>query len=135
MHNKNPLDDNLRTEPRLPHNEVIYVEIKSSGAVESSELGPVIRASETVDISANGIQVRLSQPLRVGAFIELGIIREKTGDRYDLVAEVRWQKRLPGSVGYLVGLALLESDDTSIVEWKLAVSAMLGDDDPDHVRC
>ncbi len=134
MHSNSSQDDNLRTEPRLPHNEVIFVEIKTPGAMENDDLRPSVRASETVDISANGIQVRVHEPLRVGAIIQICIIRENTGDRYELVAEVRWQKRLPGSVGYLVGLALLESDGTSIVEWKLAVSVMLSDDGEEHVR-
>jgi len=134
MQTNSPQDENLRTEPRLPHNEVIFVEIKSSGAMDSDDLGPSVKASETMDISANGLQVRVQEPLRVGAIIQICIIREKTGERYELIAEIRWQKRLPGTVGYMVGLALLESDETSIVEWKLAVSVMLSDDE-EHVRC
>jgi hypothetical protein len=130
-----PQDDNLRTEPRLPHNEVIYVEFLTPGAFENDDLGPAVRSSETIDISANGVQVRVIEPLRVGAIIQICIVRELTKDRYNLAAEVRWQRRLPGCSGYLTGLAFFESDDTSIADWKLAVSTMLSDDDAEHVYC
>ncbi len=132
--NENRLDDNLRTEPRLPHDEVIYVEFLTPGAFEKDDLGPAVRSSQTIDISANGIQVRVLEPLRVGAIIQICIVRERTGERFELAAEVRWQKRLPGSSGYLTGLAFFESDDTSIAEWKLAVSSMLSDDAAEHVH-
>lgn len=130
-----PLDDNIRTEPRLPHNEVIYVEFLTSGAFEKDDLRPAVKSSETIDISANGVQVKVSDALRVGAILQISLIRARTGDRYELVAEVRWQKRLPGSSGYLVGLIFFESDETSIADWKLAVSSMLSDDDAEHVLC
>lgn len=130
-----PENDNLRAEPRLPHDEVIYVEIYTPCVIESDDLGPATRASETVDVSANGIQIRVLEPLREGAIIQICLLREKTGERFDLVAEVRWQKRLPGKSGYLTGLILLESDDTSIAEWKLTVSDMLSDENEDHVHC
>ena len=130
-----PQDDNSRTEPRLPHNEIIYVEFLTPGAFESDNIGPAIRSSQTIDISANGIQVRVVEPLRVNAIMQICIVREKTGERYVLAAEVRWQRRLPGSSGYLTGLSFFESDDTSIAQWKLAVSAMLSDDYAEHVFC
>ncbi|AZZ91777.1 PilZ domain-containing protein [Hahella sp. KA22] len=129
---ENPLDDNQRTEPRLPHNEVIYVEIMTPGAVESDDLNPAVRATETVDISANGLQVRIPEALRVGAILQICILREKTGDKFHLTAEVKWRKRLPGTYGYMTGLAFFESEETSIAEWKLAVSAMFSDEDADH---
>ena len=132
---ENALDDNLRAEPRLPHDEVIFVEFLTPGAFEKDDLGPAVRSSQTIDISANGIQVRVVDAMRVGAIIQICIVRERTGERFELAAEVRWQKRLPGTTGYLTGLAFYESEDTSIAEWKLAVSAMLSDDDAEHVHC
>jgi len=126
---------NLRTEPRLPHNEVIYVEFLTPGACEHDELVPSVRPSETIDISANGVQVKTPEPLRVGSIIQICIIREKTRQRYELTAEVKWQRRLPGSSGYLTGFAFFDAAGTSIADWKLTVSLMLSDDDADHVYC
>mgnify|MGYP001091426779 CR=1 FL=1 len=130
-----PQDDNLRSEPRLPHNEVIYVEILTPGVFDSADLGPTVRPSETIDISANGAQVKTAEPLRIGAILQICVVRESTDARFELAAEVRWQRRLPGSTGYLTGLAFFDADETSIAEWKLVVSSMLSDDDAEHVFC
>lgn len=128
-----PMQDNLRSEPRLPHYETVYVEILSSCAMESEQMAPELSASETIDVSANGLQVRFPKPLQVGTILQLCIVRERTGDKFELAAEIMWQRRLPGTAGWLAGFRLFESDDTSIVDWKLAVAAMLGDEHSDHV--
>ena len=128
-----PLQDNQRSEPRLPHYETVYVEIIGSCAMESEHIEPEVAASETIDVSANGLQVRFPKPLQVGTILQLCIVRERTGDKFELASEVKWQRRLPGTAGWLVGFRLFESDDTSIVDWKLAVAAMLGQEHDDHV--
>ncbi len=130
-----PIDNNQRSELRVPHNETLYVEIYGVGAgTPDDALSATLCASETVDVSANGLQVKIKDAMQSGTIHRLGVIREKTGERFVLMGEVKWQKRLPGQAGFMTGLLLYESDETSIAEWKRAVADMLSDDGfPDGV--
>lgn len=131
-----PNGSNVRSELRLPHNETLYVELFGAGLGDADHiLATSLSVSETVDVSANGLQVRMKDVLQPGTIHRLSVIREKTGERFDLMGEVKWQKRLPGSSGYMTGLALFESDDTSIAEWKLAVAGMLKEEGVDKNCC
>ncbi len=128
---------NARSELRLPHNETLYVELHGtpSGAIQDGVLATTLSVSETADVSANGLQIKMKDALQTGAIHRLSVIRESTGERFLLTGKVKWQKRLPGSSGYMTGIALYDSEDTSIAEWKLAVAAMLHEAGGDKGCC
>lgn len=135
-----PGGPNQRAEVRLPHHETLYVELMAAGlgmasGAEGSLVSASVSVSETIDVSANGLQVKLRQVLQPGTIHQLAVIRESTGERFRLMGEVKWQRRLPGSAGYLTGLSLFESEETSIAEWKLAVAAMLASEGGDRSCC
>jgi hypothetical protein len=134
--NDKPGGLNARSELRLPHNETLYVELYGAGMGSTDNvLSASLTVTETADVSANGLQVKMKTVLQTGTIHRLCVIRDSTGERFNLIGKVKWQKRLPGSTGYMTGISLFESDETSIAEWKLAVAAMLRDEGGDKACC
>ena len=78
---------------------------------------------ECVDLSANGIQVLVPEPLKQGAIHTLIIDIEKDAKNYRLTAEVKWVK--PYKSDFLTGLMLYDSEGTEIIDWKFMMSKFL----------
>jgi len=115
-------NEEKRQESRLQTQETIFLEI---AVTNDSGQPPKIVICNTVDISANGVQVMMDDTLPPQTIHQLGIELENPSQRFHLVAEVKWCRPNAGG-GYLVGFALYESDDTDIEQWKQAVAARFG---------
>ena len=115
-------NEEKRQESRLPAQETLFLEL---AVANDTGVAPKILICNTVDISANGLQVMLDDTLPLHSIHQLGIELENPAQRFHLVAEVKWC-RPHADGGYLVGFALYESDDTDIEQWKQAVAARFG---------
>lgn len=115
-------DSDKRQETRLQTQETLFLELSSPNDTGQS---PKMIICNTVDISANGVQVAMDSALQQGSIHQLGIELENPAQRFHLVAEVKWCRPADGS-GYLIGFALYESDDTDIEQWKQVVAARFG---------
>ncbi len=111
-------NEEKRQESRLSAQETLFLEL---AVASDSGQAPQIVICNTVDISANGMQVMMDHALPEQSIHQLGIELENPPQRYHLVAEVKWCRAAP-SGGFLIGFALYESDDTDIVQWKHAVA-------------
>lgn len=113
--------DERREEARLNLGADIYIEVEAKEP-GSSKPGKVL-SCDAVDLSANGLQVLVDDPLTSGAIHTMIVELDADRGMFRLSAEVRWVK--PHSEGYLTGLSLYESDGTEIIDWKLMVARYL----------
>jgi hypothetical protein len=113
--------DERREEARLNLGAEIYIETVSQ---EPGEKNPsVVLKCESVDLSANGLQVLVYEALVVGAIHTLLIEFDAHEKPFKLIAEVRWIK--PHAQGYLIGLSLYDSEGTEIIDWKFMMAKSL----------
>ncbi len=109
-----------RQEYRLTTSEAVYIEYEAD---VDGEQGSIL-LSRSTDLSANGLQVIIDQPLPVGNIYPLSIQLQEPRVNFTLAGEVKWC-RMDGEE-YRVGIALFESNGTGIVAWKEQVASRLG---------
>jgi len=107
-----------RTESRIPEKTTIFLETMNC---EGENYQPRIIICNSLDISANGIQVQVDEMVVVGSILRLcaGVLNQ---DLF-LVSEVMWVKE-DGSQ-FNIGLAIFEADDTDIIAWKKLIASKL----------
>lgn len=113
--------DEKREEARLNVAASIYIETESKEPGSAKEATVV--ECECVDLSANGLQVLVPQPLTSGAIHTLIIDLHNENKEYRLTAEVKWVKAYQAD--YLTGLMLYDSEGTEIIDWKFMMSKFL----------
>ncbi len=113
--------DEKREEARINISANIFIETVSPEP--GSTIEPVIVECECVDLSANGLQVIVPEPLVSGAIHTLIIDIHNDPKIYRLIAEVKWVK--PYKSDFLTGLMLYDSEGTQIVDWKFMMSRYL----------
>jgi len=113
--------DERREEARLNMGAEIYIETVSQEPGEDKP--PVVLKCDSVDLSANGLQVLVYEALAVGAIHTLLIEFDTHEKPFKLIAEVRWVK--PHAQGYLIGLSLYDSEGTEIIDWKFMMAKSL----------
>jgi hypothetical protein len=113
--------DERREEARLNLGAEIFIETVSQ---EPGEGKPsVVLKCESIDLSANGLQVLVDEALVIGAIHTLLIEFDAHDKPFKLIAEVRWVK--PHAQGYLIGLSLYDSEGTEIIDWKFMMAKSL----------
>ena len=100
-----------RSELRLLDQLAVFIELESSPSCDRRQK---ICATNTIDISANGLQIVTENALPINSIHQLYI--EVAELEFNLVAEVSWVKNVADEVS--VGLLLLESEQTDIEDWK-----------------
>lgn len=112
---------NRRSEHRLDEHVTIFVE-RYAAEFDNAQAASIM-ICDSVDISANGVQVKMDQPLPIGTILRL--CAQFSGGRASLylVGEVKWQREENGQ--YCIGFALFESEQTDIVAWKELVAGQL----------
>jgi|TARA_Y100000310_G_scaffold282900_1_gene304487 hypothetical protein len=111
-----------RIESRLELAETVFVEVLSTSADHHE--APRIIICNSLDLSANGLQVVVDEEMPLGSILRLCIDMHDRDPLY-LVGEVMWQRRNAKSEGYCIGFSLFESDDTDIQSWKEVVADLL----------
>lgn len=104
-------NDEQRQEYRLTRALTVFIELGNSTSEE-----PILVASQSLDISANGLRVITDQALPEGSILRSCVHTD--GQRFVLVTDVKWCSAWKNPGEYLVGLALFESEDTDIQAWK-----------------
>lgn len=117
------MDNDRRGETRLGEHAAIFVE--RLAAEHDNSLPADIAICSSVDISANGLQVRMDKPVPVGSILRLcAQFRDNRRSLY-LVGEVKWVRHESGQ--YCIGFALFESEQTDIIAWKELIARRLED--------
>ncbi len=105
--------EDQRQEYRLETQLIVFLEV---GDENTSE--PVIVISRSLDISANGLRIITDRELNPGSILRSCIQNKDATQQFTLITEVKWLQPWQNPNEYLVGLALFESEDSNIVEWK-----------------
>lgn len=110
-----------RSETRLDDRATIFIERMAAEYDQSRPASIVICRS--VDISANGIQVRMDQAVPIGAILRLCAQFNDNRQSLYLVGEVKWLREERGQ--YCIGFNLFESEQTDIIAWKRLIATRL----------
>lgn len=109
-----------RSEVRLLSEDiVVFVAIESLGFGGRREL-----LCAGGDVSANGLRLFADRAIPVGTICPVRIRLPEQPQEFELVGESIWCKGEPAE-SVQIGLALLESSQTDIVAWKLAIANRL----------
>lgn len=116
-----------RSEYRLTGSAQVTLELESTEP-ESGVDGPgKTLVSKTRDLSAQGFCLTTREPLMENALLSAWINLDGEPEAFQLTVDVVWCR--PASAGqWLVGLRILESDDTSYLEWVEAVARAMSED-------
>ncbi len=125
MNDASPEDSERRSEQRLDESVMIFVE-RYAAEFDNSRPARII-ICKSVDISANGLQVRIDQPIPIGTILRLCAQFRSGRQSLYVVGEVKWQRREDDL--YCIGFALFDSEQTDIITWKELIAGRMSDDD------
>ncbi|WP_317929233.1 PilZ domain-containing protein [Halioxenophilus sp. WMMB6] len=122
-----------RKEIRLDYKHTIIIELEAEQPDDGEE---VIAICHSVDVSSSGLQLTLNQPVEPNRMLFISIILEQNSaeqladggnspERFNLVAEVVWQRAIPDSTEFRTGLTLLHSEETHFADWQAWVQRQL----------
>ena len=120
-----------RSEYRLTGSAQVTLELESSepesgSGSDSSTAGRTL-VSKTRDLSARGFSLTTREPLVENALLTAWLSLDGEPEAFRLTVDVVWCR--PASSGqWLVGLRILESDDTCYLEWVEAVARAMSQD-------
>jgi len=114
-----------RQEYRLHSVETVFIEV-AAASFDGQQAAKVV-VTNSVDLSANGLQVTLPEALEIGRIFQISVQLRNTAKRVQLATEVMWVR--PAESGFfLVGLALLDSDESGLLQWKTLLADKLVED-------
>jgi len=105
--------EDQRQEYRLETQLTVFLEL---GDEAHSEAAIVI--SRSLDISANGLRIITDRELIPGSILRSCVQTQDVDKRFMLITEVKWLQPWQNAGEFLVGLALFESENSNIQEWK-----------------
>ena len=106
-------NEEQRQEYRLETQLTVFLELDDDQGHE-----PVIVISRSLDISANGLRIITDRELTLGSILRSCVQTHDIATRFMLITEVKWLQPWQNPGEFLVGLALFESEDSNILEWK-----------------
>lgn len=116
-----------RSEYRLTGSAKVTLELESTEPEGGEEVAGRTLVSKTRDLSAQGFCITTSEPLVEQALLTAWLRLDGEPDLFQLAVDVVWCR--PASPGqWLVGLRVLESDDTSYLDWVEAVARAMSAD-------
>lgn len=121
-----PESGDNRSEYRLTASAKVAMELESSVPDDAGASDERTIVSRTSDLSARGIRLATSEALTTGAILPAWVSLEEVSEPFRLMVEVVWCRPADSS-GWLVGLQILESDDTAYLEWVEAVARAMSE--------
>lgn len=115
-----------RSEYRLTASAKVTLELESSAPDDVGDSVERTLVSRTSDLSARGIRLITAEPLTRGAILPAWVTLEEVSEPFRLIVEVVWCRPADDN-GWLVGLQILESDDTAYLEWVEAVARAMSE--------
>ncbi len=114
-------NDERRSEERLGEGVTILLE-RYAAEYDSTRPATII-VCRSIDISANGLQVRIDQSIPVGTILRLCAQFRSGRQSLYVVGEVKWLRAEAGL--YCIGFALYDSEQTDIIAWKELIARRL----------
>ena len=120
------MSSDKRKHQRLSQEETIFIELASAGLGDDDAK---IALCKSVNISHNGLRVRINHELTVGAILQIGVELSSTEDTLYLAAQVIWCERDDeADESWSAGLELMNAKGSDIEIWR-AVLAKMGNSD------
>ena len=110
-----------RSELRLDEEATIFIEVMSASFDNDSP--PNIVICNSLDVSANGIQVAMDDAIAVGSILRLGVDLGEDTDTIYLVGEAKWVSEDEDQ--YRIGFELYDAENTGIADWKKTIADRL----------
>lgn len=108
---------------RLPVESRVFIELESA---PPGSLGPgKVARCDTLEVSRNGLRVRLGESVTVGAILQIGVELPGKSEPFYLVGQVRWRmqdKDRPGT--WVAGFEVLNALGSDIEQWEAALEVM-----------
>ena len=105
-----------RNHRRLARDEKVIIQVVSS-ASDPSLTGLTVKCS-TVDVSAQGLRVKLDKHVPEGYLLELFLQISGQSRRYFLGGEVKWSHEVEGEEDcFLTGIQLIENAGDDLADW------------------
>ncbi len=105
--------EDQRQEYRLETQLTVFLELGDEAHNETA-----IVISRSLDISANGLRIITDRELVPGSILRSCVQTQEIDKRFMLITEVKWLQPWHNPGEFLVGLALFESENSNIQEWK-----------------
>ncbi|WP_101758791.1 PilZ domain-containing protein [Oceanicoccus sp. KOV_DT_Chl] len=110
-----------RSETRIEEKTTVFVEVCSASFDNSSPANVII--CNSLDISANGIQVEMDEEVAIGTILRICAEFSNSDKALYLVGETKWVKQEEDH--FNIGFELYEAEDTDIAGWKEVIAGML----------
>jgi len=77
-------------------------------------------AGSTVDVSASGLRIELSQQIKIDSVLDVWVTLKDSKKKYFLTGNVRWCKKIATDGIFQIGVVLRERSDTvtDLENWK-----------------
>lgn len=111
-----------RSEYRLTGRATVALELEA--ADPDSGRSERMVTFQTKDLSLHGIRLETSEPVQVGALLPATVCLDTSNETFQLVTEVIWCQA-QGDARWAVGLKVVESDETSLLDWLEALATAL----------
>jgi hypothetical protein len=105
--------EDQRQEYRMETQLTVFLELGDEAHSEAT-----IVISRSLDISANGLRIITDRELVPGSILRSCVQTQDIDKRFMLITEVKWLQPWQNPGEFLVGLALFESENSNIQEWK-----------------
>ena len=116
------MSSDKRKHQRLSQEETIFIELASAGLGDDEAK---IALCKSVNISHNGLRVRINHELTVGAILQIGVELTNAKDTLYLAAQVIWCERDQESDNaWSAGLELMNANDSDIEIWRAVLGEM-----------
>ncbi len=108
---------------RLPIESRVFIELESPAP---GSLGPGrVARCETLEVSQNGLRVRLGESVTVGAILQIGVELPGKDEPFYLVGQVRWRMQDKARTGYwIAGFEVLNALGSDVEQWEAALQVM-----------
>ena len=102
-----------RTEIRRESQDRLFVQVID--CQDEQEIGTTL-SCDALDVSAGGLKIASSQPVAIGAVLDLWVDDSQRPGKFFLSSRVRWIRREDSQ--FQIGLELIDGAATDIQEWR-----------------
>ena len=108
--------EDQRSQQRHTRKADAYLELTLDG--EQGDYIQKVIACETVDLSAKGLKIYMSEPVEQGLITDVLVEISGEDGRFVLTAEVKWISPCGDDGWHFAGFEIFEAENTDFEEWE-----------------
>lgn len=108
---------------RLPLETRVFIELESP---PPGSIGPgKVARCETLEVSKNGLRLRLRESVTVGAILQIGVELPGKEEPFYLVGQARWRMQdKTQAENWIAGFEILNAHGSDVDQWEAALEVM-----------